>query len=665
MSEKTAIGQGEVESEAFNVLKDFREKVAKKFRENTAARILSDLAFSHREGFFSCYLEGKRSFLFTIDPLVIDPMVREEVSLFQYKTERLGLVKYMSVDWWNSFPCKGSAGLVKNEVDVEEVKLDVNIDNKAALSATAELKFVSLLDGPRVIHLHLAPTLRVSKVTQDDGEECLYVQEHEKEDADFWVIMPAPLKSAQKHSLTITYSGKEVVEDVGVGNFYVGARSKWYPAFYSFYDRARYFITYCVPKGHVLISTGKLLNRSEEGGKSTSQWDSQIPFKVAGFNYGKFATEVQKDSTVEITSYANTGLQNSLIDLQILLKKYKGLRDALQLFPSELNTTRLAKNAAIESLNAFKIFTHFFGEIPFKSISVSQQPAGSRGQSWPTLIYPPFDSFFSQWTREKLGLVITEGDQLFYDEVAAHEIAHQWWGHMVGYNTYHDQWLSEGFATYSAGLYFQLTEGNDKFFDFLKLQRDRVLAKTERERRATELGPIWLGIRLRSFESPDAFRLVFSKGAYVLHMLRMMLFDHQRKSDERFIAMMKDYLKTHFKSTASTESFKAVAERHLGEDLDWFFDQWVYGTEVPTYRFDHLVEPTPDGKYSLTLKVTQEGVSGSFHMPIPFVVNYEQGHSVGKLEVQGSTTRQKTVILPIKPKSIVFNPWLSVLCEVK
>ena len=254
---------------------------------------------------------------------------------------------------------------------------------------------------------------------------------------------------------------------------------------------------------------------------------------------------------------------------------------------------------------------------------------------------------------------------LFHETLASHEIAHQWWGHTIAANSYHDEWLEEGFATYSAALYLQITEGTDRFKDYMEMLRDQILAKAEKGRSATELGPIWLGGRLSSLETPIGRRLIYFKGAYILHMLRMMLFDYETKSDERFISMMKDYVSTYSGKITSTEDFRKVVEKHFGENMDWFFDQWIYGTEVPVYKFDYQIESTDEGKYLLTMMVGQGGVSPSFKMPIHFVINFDNGYAVAQMLVTGSEPIAKQFKLPNKPKSISPNPWHGVLCVIQ
>jgi len=100
---------------------------------------------------------------------------------------------------------------------------------------------------------------------------------------------------------------------------------------------------------------------------------------------------------------------------------------------------------------------------------------------------------------------------------------------------------------------------------------------------------------LNSAKTGAAYQfLVYPKGAYILHMIRMMMYD-QRTGDTKFQAMMKDFVQTHFNKDVSTEDFKHIIEKHITPamnvdhtgKMDWFFNEYVYGTEMPSYRFDY------------------------------------------------------------------------------
>jgi hypothetical protein len=115
----------------------------------------------------------------------------------------------------------------------------------------------------------------------------------------------------------------------------------------------------------------------------------------------------------------------------------------------------------------------------------------------------------------------------FVQEVTPHEVSHQWWGHAVGWASYHDQWLSEGFAEFSAGLFLQQGVAGDwrkDYIEFWERLRQRLLEKNNFGVAPNDAGPLWMGLRLMSPRSMDAYQNVtYPKGAYVLQMLRSMM----------------------------------------------------------------------------------------------------------------------------------------------
>src|SRR5262249_10366637 len=310
-----------------------------------------------------------------------------------------------------------------------------------------------------------------------------------------------------------------------------------------------------------------------------------------GFNYGRFKKQIIKDGEAkyEIEGYATSELPDSL----------RGAESIGGMTPS-----RLTERALIEAQNSVRIYNHWFGETPYGRIAITQQPQTYFGQSWPTLVYLPITAFFDSTQRFQM-YGFQKGLSNFIQEVTPHEVAHQWWGLIVGWASYHDQWLSEGFASFSAGLFLQSTEGGklDKYLKFWESQRKSILDKNQFGLRPNDAGPVWMGSRLDTHKTEGASQLIYTKGSYVLHMLRWMMYD-PKTGDQRFKAMMHDFVKSHFNNNASTESFKAIVERHMTPEMDldgtkrmdWFFANWVYGTEVPRYKLDYSLTADSDGK---------------------------------------------------------------------
>ena len=167
--------------------------------------------------------------------------------------------------------------------------------------------------------------------------------------------------------------------------------------------------------------------------------------------------------------------------------------------------------------------------------------------------------------------------------------------------------------------------------------------------------------------------LVYPKGAYILHMIQMMLWS-QRDGDARFSAMMRDFVSTYRLKAATTEDFKAIVEKHMipGMDLDgnqrmdWFFNEYVYGTSLPNYHFETQV--TPDGDNTvLHYKLTQSSVTDSFKNAVPIYLELADGRvlKLGGVMVAGNASAEQTIKLPKLPspiKKVSVNYYYDVLC---
>jgi aminopeptidase N len=194
--------------------------------------------------------------------------------------------------------------------------------------------------------------------------------------------------------------------------------------------------------------------------------------------------------------------------------------------------------------------------------------------------------------------------------------------------------------------------------------------------RVESLGPIWLGRRIRSSQtSPSSYQnLIYSKGGYVLQMLREQLVDPRSQDpDHLFKAMMQDYCRTFDNKPASTEDFKTIVEKHMvrsmdldeNHKMDWFFNQYVYGTGMPRYTFSAALEPTPDGKTHVKAQITRTGVPDSWKDAIPLYAHL--GDKVMRLGTVTAThpNEQLDVVLPIKIDRLSINDQEDLLAEVK
>jgi hypothetical protein len=498
--------------------------------------------------------------------------------------------------------------------------------------------------------MDLFRTLRVNRVEDGQGKELNFIQEGKDEDADFGVIFPERLEAGKSYTMRIQYEGSDALRDSGGGNFILIPRSSWYPnnGGTQFGDRAIFDVTYHYPKGMTLIGTGAPVGpETRDGDNSVVKWSSgTTELAVAGFNYGRFKKKelADKDSGYNIEFYANTEVPDELRRIQLQIEQLEANGQKTETTLGSITTTGMADQAIATAQNSVRIYNNFFGKLPYTRIAMSQQPAGNFGQAWPTLVYMPYTAFMDSTQRSQL-MGVRGGTDDFWRDVAPHEIAHQWWGHIIGWDSYHDQWMSEGFAEFSASLYVQFTRGNDKFIDFWENQRKLITEASPQTqgKKPYTVGAVTQGYRLNSAKTGGVARFsIYPKGAYILHMIRMLMFD-PKTGDERFKAMMQDFVKTYFNKDISTEDLKRAVEKHMTKDMDvdgnrkmdWFFDEWVYGTEMPSYKFNYQIGA--DGALSGT--ITQSGVSDRFVMRVPVYIDFGKGWArLGSATVVGNSS---------------------------
>jgi aminopeptidase N len=337
----------------------------------------------------------------------------------------------------------------------------------------------------------------------------------------------------------------------------------------------------------------------------------------------------------------------------------------------ELTAAGMAKGMGTEMVNTIRVFQSYFGPYPYKQLAVTNIPY-SYGQGWPGLIYLSAISFMDSTQRHTLGF---KDQDWLTDFWRAHESSHQWWGHRVGWKSYHDQWLSEGFAEFSGILY---TQYRDNMKEYLRLLRDnKTMLETSdiHGHHYEQVGPIWMGLRLASSVSPGAYNeVIYKKGGYVLHMLRMMLYDFRNPDhDHLFKDMMKDFCQTYDTKSASTEDFQAIVEKHMSRamdldsnhKMDWFFNQYVYGTGIPQYNFHYSATATPDGKFKISGMVTRSGVSENWKDMVPLYLHQGQGVMRAGFVNATMASTPFEFIMQNRPDKLTVNDFEDVLADVK
>ncbi len=570
-------------------------------------------------------------------------------------------------------------------VDVPRAQVDLALEGNGDTQGTAAL-LIDPLEPMRTLRLQISPVLEITDArwrpdttvgapdadllgasnrdeatpdTQPDepaaltGERIHFVQErHDRrfEDDLFepWVTVTLPSTAAagERFILELAYEGKLVERLRQSNDFRLKDSLFWRPRHPD--NRASQLdLTFRVPERYRVASGGTLAEERVEADTRIMRWTNREPVRGMAFHYGRFdVTDVNGNAPPALSVYGND--------------------NHLGFAPGNREKT------VADLTDSIRLYTDYFGPFPYASLLVTETPTLG-GQAFPGLLLLSYQTFGELHTGES---------ELF----RAHEVAHQWWGAAIDWEDYRDQWMSEGFAHYAAALYtLHGLEKPDQFLEMIDAWRFDVLGEGQvgqgiglrhygfrpevlRRSDGHESGALAVGYRLNSGETPFDYRiLVYEKGAYVLHMLRSMLLDPATDGDERFRELMRTYAADHLEGAMSTRSFEAAVERAFGEPMDWFFDQWVYGVEVPTYRPELEVSPVVDSSSPFVLhgRIRQEDVADGFKMPVPVRLTFDDRPPMTHRVWVDRTEVRVELPLPARPTGVEFNYQHAVLAKIR
>ena len=660
-------GAGQPDREYVQATQEYHNFLRTQLKDNLDLRLLQDVLSPVQGGYFTAAIRGKKNhrIIFTLDPHGAGEVAPEEVSLLIWNT------------WGPSWPtafrrASAAANSSSNQRNaacrIDNENLDVTIERNGFLTGLATVHVVAQQDGAVVVPFSLYPTLRVSNVETDKGASLDYVQEKKEEDADFGVVLAQPLKKGESATIRIAYGGKDVVQDEGGQNYYPVARESWYPnAAQGFGDYASYQMTFHVPKGLQLIATGTKVNDKTEGKITTTEWKTDVPLPVVGFNLGDFAMKEgvvpsKLGDNLTIDAYANKNPPDALASIgsENELPSSDHSVGTESMPTGKINTASMLPVELSQGQVASQIYTSYFGALPFAKVAITQQFACNYGQSWPMLVYLPICGFLDSTQQFALGV---HPEDMYWKMVTPHEVAHQWWGQTVGFGSYRDQWMSEGFANTSASIFLQMTQPKgDQFREFWKEQHKLITEKNAMGFRPIDVGPVTMGFRLSSEKTGWGVyqNLVYPKGAFILHMIREMMWS-PKDGDQRFIDTMHDFITTYRLQAATTEDFKAIVEKHMSpamdingnHRMDWFFDEYVYGTDLPTYHFESQITQNGDVQ-NLHVKLVQSNVPPTFRMLVPLYLELADGRIIRWISatISGDTTIDQSAPLPKTPSPV-------------
>ena len=606
---------------------------------------------------------------------VVDPEQSEQIELL-----RGGRLEGQATQIVCQFPRAGdrsdssaSAAGPRYALQLEASRIEATIAPDLGFSAAARLGLTARRDGVHWARFLLFRDLHVDSVRAEGGTAATFFRGKR----ELWLRFDAPLRHGETRDVRVSYHGdligyRSVMDQLenrwiqawtdslrkrglrpdSVRRLqtalrrrlppatdqwvYVKEPETWFPRYapadprYADLAATAPELTFHAPARYRLAAVGRLVESRVDGDVATTRWVTERPASEVCFNLGEF------------DEYPITDPRIPPVSVQVNAAAHHRLAQLL------LGQRNPEQDVGGDIANSLAFFTRVYGPSLYPRYYATEIPF-LYGEACPGLMYLSMATF--QTVNE------SGREEAF----RAHEMAHQWWGIGVEPASYRDVWMSEGFADFSGWWYAQaILLDNEKFFQELRRRRQAIHA------RRGEAPPIGLGWRVHQTDVPhDWSVMIYEKGAWVLHMLRNLMIDLRTMKEDAFGAMMQDFYQQYRGRHASTHDFEQVVERHMAVPMDWFFNEWVDGTAIPTYILSWHAEPAEEGHYLLHVRIRQEDVPSDFIMPVPLQVEFAgERHVLVRVNVTGPVTEGKLKV-PDEPTRLELNPLESVLAEVK
>ncbi len=630
-------------------------------------------------------------------------------------------------DLWTSFtPAVVSSTVAATQVgdaSITSFRIKASVEPPTMLRAATEVNIRIHGGGERTLLFELSRYLKVDTV-EAGGLAADFIQNPAIEGSALRrkgndlvaVVFSAPLTAGQELKLRFTYAG-EVLSEVGKGLLYVGERGTWYPNFGL--SPAQFEMEFHYPANWTLVATGKQISSTgknedeDEDGAETnkpagvekvSRWISERPIPVAGFNLGQYVRAKAKAGNILIKAYGTKGVEKSFPKAQPELVEppefppIRGLNilPTMVMMPPPPSPASDLQAVADKAAKAIESFSQWFGPYPYGSLSLTQMP-GKLSQGWPGLVFLSSIAFLSP--QEQSDLNLDPVSREIYSQVLVHETAHQWWGDLVGWKSYRDQWIAEGLASYSSLL---LLEQQDpaQFRQVLERYRRDLLSTNKDGERLRDAGPVTLGTRLESSHFPGGYEAIgYERGTWLFHMLRSMLHDARLRdasardsdaasgsikgraklvanadSEEPFFRALRKVRERYEGKSISTEELLGVFEEGLPRPLwyekrpklDWFLEGWIEGTAIPELAARDIRITEKNGVTTVTGVIVQKDVPDDLVTAVPVYATTAGNTLVflGEVLADGAETGFR-LTAPSTVRKIVLDPKQTILSAVK
>ena len=653
---------GAGDDRAQKLAKETEQRILKETGANLSARLAVSMLNGEKPGFFFAQFDGGRRGRFA---MVLDYQNRIPVNNFDINAGEKGLIWAYNTGIYNAEVWLAFYGLddyargnvdysdANDQIDVSHYKMEVDLrDYGKRMRVYSHVVAEALQPNVRAIVFKVGEDLG----TYDDQRQKkqMHVKKMRAGDVDldvlqedweggFTVLLPKPLNAGDKLELDMEIEGDYIRDTEFCKDcHYPRSNTSWYPR-HGYLDRSSYELTFRYPKRLNVASVGARLSEgvdAEDKDAAVVRYQMQQPVALVTFALGPFKRHT--DSIKWEKGGDPTPLEfNSL--------------------PGDL--AAIKEDFIIAELsNSVRYFTSLFGTYPYPSFGAAFHPFGF-GQGFPSLLMIPNTDRASKFTYVFI----------------AHETAHQWWGNIVAWRSYRDQWLSEGFAEYSGILYTGLRDSRGSKEELLSRLRSSLKDPPETltgvgKGRLVDVGPIILGHRLSTSKTFGAYQaLIYNKGALVLRMLHFMMSNPATGEGQPFFDMMTDFVERYRNKTASTDDFRNVVNEHFAKtpiaqkygmrNLNWLFRQAVYQSDLPSYEMQYKIQPEPDGKVMISGTILQKNAPENWVMVLPVKFGFGgKQEATGTVIVQGPSSPFQ-IRLPAAPSKVQLDPDRWILAE--
>ncbi len=462
------------------------------------------------------------------------------------------------------------------------------------ISARATVKFTALQElNTAIFELH--NDLRVTRVLDEKGQPLS--AERVTQDSTIRVPLPNGIAKDASTTLTFEYEGQlENADDspvpglklayIGDDTSYLLYAGRWFPVSGYGLNRFTANIKITLPAHMLAIGSGN--STVTENPPSNKPNTNGLPTKTFSFSY----TKPSFPGTIIAGIFQDYKTDEAGMDLHVFFK------------PSH---QALAATYATTAVQEFTYFITLYGTPLSQKLNVVELPGDTVPYAWAPEIAALAGPSITEKTNYRL---------------MANAIAHQWWGVSVSPATKDDWWLVDGFSRYSEAMYVENAAGAAGMEEAVKDMSVGALAY--------DTVPLSSASKLDPF-STEFQSLVTDKGAMILHMLRWVL------GEDKYNKTMREFAETYAGKAATMDDFKTIAEKNYGDQLTWFFSQWLDSTGAPEFKLKYTTYRLGNNKgFRVTGEISQD--LDLFRMPVDLRIDTDGKTEDKKIDVVGTNS---------------------------